>query len=142
MNIEKKLRRVTRIGSYGIVIQNNNILLIKKQKGCYLGLLDLPGGGIEFDETPEDALKRELIEEVGLKIEKFTMFANFAHSCEVLKINDPFHFHHLGLIYKIDRWEHIENAIPEEIFGWYPYQKIDLELLTPFAKSSIEALES
>ena len=42
--------------------QNNKILLVKEAGKKW----DLPGGGLEHDETIEEALKRELKEEIGL----------------------------------------------------------------------------
>ena len=42
--------------------QNNKILLVKEDGKKW----DLPGGGLEHNETIEEALKRELKEEVGL----------------------------------------------------------------------------
>lgn len=42
--------------------QNNKILLVREDGKKW----DLPGGGIEHDETIEQALERELKEEVGL----------------------------------------------------------------------------
>ncbi|MEL6363137.1 MAG: NUDIX domain-containing protein [Pseudomonadota bacterium] len=41
------------------------ILLIKKARGPYTGLLDLPGGSPEDEELLEDTLIREVAEETG-----------------------------------------------------------------------------
>jgi 8-oxo-dGTP diphosphatase len=49
---------------YGILIENNKILLSKQWDGY-----DVPGGGINIDETIESALKREFFEETGIRIE-------------------------------------------------------------------------
>ena len=57
--MEKEYRQ---LGAYGLLINNNKILLIKKKTGPYDGLLDLPGGTIEFNERPTEALKREFRE--------------------------------------------------------------------------------
>lgn len=47
------MKEYKQLGAYGIIIENNKILLVKKFGGPYNGLLDLPGGTIEFCEKPE-----------------------------------------------------------------------------------------
>jgi len=44
--------KLSRLGAYGLVVKKDRVLLLKKRGGPYLGLLDLPGGGIEKDEGP------------------------------------------------------------------------------------------
>lgn len=53
----------TRLGARGIVIRDDDKIAIfnKANKNEY----KLPGGGIENDETPEEAFKREVLEETG-----------------------------------------------------------------------------
>jgi len=55
------------------VIQNtqDQVLICKmpQQRGVFPGQWGLPGGGIEEGETAEVALRRELVEEVGLEVE-------------------------------------------------------------------------
>lgn len=50
---------------YGILIEDNKILLLKQWDGY-----DFPGGGIEIDETIEQALEREFWEETGIKVKQ------------------------------------------------------------------------
>lgn len=51
------------------IIQNNKILFLRIQEGCGgAGRWDLPGGGIEDNETQKDAVVREVSEETSLKI--------------------------------------------------------------------------
>ena len=50
---------------YGILIEKNKILLVRQFKDGF----DFPGGGVEIDETVEEALKREFWEETGLQVE-------------------------------------------------------------------------
>lgn len=42
------MKKYKHLGVYGLIIKNDNILLIKKYGGPYDGKLDLPGGAIEF----------------------------------------------------------------------------------------------
>lgn len=48
---------------YGVVIKDNKILLVKQWDGY-----DFPGGGVEMNETLEQALVREFKEETGLDV--------------------------------------------------------------------------
>lgn len=59
-----------RASAKGIVIlDNKKILILRIQNGCGgEGKWDLPGGGIEPGESPEDALIREVKEETDLRI--------------------------------------------------------------------------
>lgn len=54
----------------GIVVLDKRILLLKRVKPSTdgLGYWELPGGGLEYGETPNQALIRELKEETGLDI--------------------------------------------------------------------------
>lgn len=88
------------IGVYGILIKDKKILLIKKSRGAYKGMFDLPGGGIEFGEKIEDALKREFIEETGITIKDYSFFGNNEYFCDY--INDSKEskkLHHIGIYY-------------------------------------------
>ncbi len=53
------------------------ILLIQRGNEPFKNMWALPGGFIEMDETLENACKRELDEETGLKVEKMTQFRTF-----------------------------------------------------------------
>ena len=48
------------LGIYGLCIKDDKILVIKKARGLYKGKFDLPGGRIEFGESFEESLKREI----------------------------------------------------------------------------------
>ncbi|MDH7552487.1 MAG: NUDIX hydrolase [Spirochaetota bacterium] len=57
-----------RIRVAGLVVEENKILLIAHKKGNEIYWL-LPGGGVEYQESLDEALKREFFEELGLTVE-------------------------------------------------------------------------
>jgi len=142
-NIETQtLRKVTRMGVYGVAIMDNHILLTKKKPGgCYRGLLDLPGGGIEFGEGPEETLKREFYEEVAMSFDSMVWMANLVHNRDVMYVENPFSFHHLGQIYRVYNHYIVPNPTPEEEFAWYNLKTLDRDQLTPFTQYAVGASE-
>lgn len=52
-----------RVGAYAILVADDKVAVIKTQKGYFL-----PGGGLDRDETFEDCIKRECLEEVGMSV--------------------------------------------------------------------------
>lgn len=90
------------LGTYGLIIQNKRILLIDKFGGPYDGKLDLPGGTIEFGERPEEALKRELMEEVGIEVVDYQLLYADSVSFEwQFKPDVLIKVHHIGIFFNV-----------------------------------------
>jgi 8-oxo-dGTP diphosphatase len=51
-----------------VIVKNKKILLIKRKQEPYRGQYALPGGFVEYGETVEAALQREVLEETGLVV--------------------------------------------------------------------------
>jgi len=60
-------------GVYGIIRRNNQILVIRKARGPYTGLYDLPGGSPKAGETPEQTVIREIKEETNCDVISHTL---------------------------------------------------------------------
>lgn len=52
----------------GVVIHNGKVLLARHTYGAGIGKLILPGGYVDYNETPQDALVREYLEETGVTV--------------------------------------------------------------------------
>ena len=90
------------VGAYGIVIRDGAVLLIRKARGPYKGMFDLPGGGIEFGEKAEDAVRREFLEETGTIVASAEFFG--INECMSKYMNgkgEPRKMHHLGIFYLV-----------------------------------------
>ncbi|BDR60547.1 hypothetical protein KIM322_08080 [Lactobacillus xylocopicola] len=53
-------------GCYGIIADQQKLLVIKKTGGPYINRYDLPGGSLEDGEALTEAVVREVREETGL----------------------------------------------------------------------------
>lgn len=89
-------------GVYGIYKKNGSILMIKKNRGPYIGTYDLPGGTIEFSESIDQALRREIKEETNADVKKATFLTNEEYQCKYVKGDEERDFHHFGVYYIVD----------------------------------------
>ena len=75
LNEEKKKKDELTKNAVAIIVNNDNkILLLKRSDDPKIwqpSKWALVGGGIEKGEKPEEAVKREIKEEIGLEIDKF-----------------------------------------------------------------------
>ena len=53
----------------GVVINDGKVLLARHTYGSGKNMLIIPGGYVNFGETPQDALKREFMEETNISVE-------------------------------------------------------------------------
>lgn len=95
------MKQFKHLGAYGLIIKDEKIVLIKKVGGPYNGKLDLPGGTIEWGETPEQTLIRELNEEVGIDVIKYELFDANSIVFEWIHKEELERGHHLGVFYRI-----------------------------------------
>lgn len=137
------MRAHRHVGAYGLALEEGQVLLIRKGKGPYTGSWDLPGGGIEHGESPEDAVRRELIEETGLPVLDLAL-AGVYHKRLVnpLPDGDLEDLQHIGVIYRItvDRAARLREE-PDGIDSlgarWLPVCELAGQPLSPFAARAL-----
>lgn len=106
------MKNVSHLGAYGLIIYDDKIVLIKKANGPYKGKLDLPGGTIEYGEAPEQAVIRELQEEVGIDVKKMSLYDANSVLIEWMHHEELEQIHHIGIFYKIIAYENkIKNVV-------------------------------
>ncbi|WP_456366898.1 NUDIX domain-containing protein [Thermococcus sp.] len=66
--LKAELHRCIGLTVDGVVIHNNGVVLIKRRNEPFKGRYALPGGFVEYGETIEEALRREMKEETGLDV--------------------------------------------------------------------------
>lgn len=85
--------KIQKITACALLHKDRKIFLAKRSnlKKLFPGQFEIPGGHIEFGETLEEGLKRELHEEFGIEVElgnivfafTYLSYKNTAHSVEV-----------------------------------------------------------
>jgi len=134
----------THLGVYGVLVKNNQILLIKKARGPYTGKLDLPGGKIEHGEDIHAALQREIQEETNITNGTFHLLTNLSVTVPFLEQDQAISIHHIGLIYTVTDFDSVAgNGVAfEDSLGadWYTIAGLDPNALSPFARQILALL--
>ncbi len=59
----------------GVVFRQGKVLLARHTYGSGMGMLIVPGGYVEFGETPQEALIREFMEETNIVVKPLDIIA-------------------------------------------------------------------
>ena len=87
-------RKTLIVVAAALVDRDGRLLVQQRPEGKPMaGLWEFPGGKIEPGETPEQALSRELCEELGIRPVTIAFFREKAHSYEHLSVR--LHFFHV-----------------------------------------------
>lgn len=95
------MKEFKHLGVYGLIIEDGKVVLVRKNGGPYDGKYDFPGGSIEFGETPQQALKRELLEEIGIELKKCELIDADSVKFDWKYNGEQLKLHHIGIFYNI-----------------------------------------
>lgn len=122
-----------------IFIRDGQALLAQRRadKKNYAGLWDIPGGHLKKGETPEQALLREIDEELGVSISAFQPYASYD---EIDPTSQKLYRHHVFIVTK---WQgEPQNCAPQEhaALGWFSAEQINTLALTPSTHRDLSQL--
>ncbi|MEM0493544.1 MAG: NUDIX hydrolase [Candidatus Thermoplasmatota archaeon] len=87
----------------GVVIKDDAILLVKRRKQPFKDKWALPGGFVEYGETTESAIVREILEETGIKTRIRSLIGVYSDPKR-----DP-RGHTITIAYRLDAIDSIDN---------------------------------
>jgi 8-oxo-dGTP diphosphatase len=85
-----------RVAAYGLARRGDKVLLVHTATSTWW----LPGGGVEFGETPEECVVREFGEETGLRARVHGVRAVVSDVSELAE--EAVRLHSVRLIYSVD----------------------------------------
>lgn len=117
-----KGKDIVMVGTSALIVKDNKILLLKRKGSHGEGTWATPGGHIDFGESPEDCVVREMREEVGVLTNEKPIFLGitndyFKNECK----------HYITLWYKINHTfgDAIINSKNEmSDIGWFDINKL------------------
>ena len=127
--------RLLLVAAAALIDPDCRVLIAQRPQGKSLaGLWEFPGGKVEVDERPEEALIRELHEELGISVEEACLapltFASFAYQ----------DFHLLMPLYICRRWSGFVEARENQALKWVLPKDLRVYSMPPADAPLIPAL--
>ena len=110
--------------SAGILINNDNQILLSQRTAdkSFPGQWEFPGGKIESSETANEALVRELKEELGIDIDNSYLFKRIEHYYDSFTANIEF--------FLVDSWSGELSGEEGQLVRWFSVRDLrDLPIL-------------
>lgn len=120
-----------------MVDRDRRMLVQQRPEGTQMaGLWEFPGGKVESAETPEAALVRELLEELGIRVEPSDL-APMTFASEPLGNR-----HLLLLLYKCSAWQGSPEALHAKAIRWVSLEEMRALPMPPADAPLIPVIEA
>lgn len=111
----------------GVIVDNERRLLVSRRaKEPAKGTLDLPGGFVDPQESTEEALRRELFEETGLKVGEmkflFSLPNIYPYSGFDVHTVDHFFYWNAGGCTEVEAADDVSELL------WIPFNEVDPDM--------------
>ena len=118
----------------GILCDASGRILIAERlgDGPFHGLWEFPGGKISSDETPVEALARELAEELGIEVTNCASFMNLRHEYDDRIVTIEF--------FIVSDWNSEPVGREGQALRWVPRDQLDADELLPADVPVVKAL--
>ena len=105
------------------IVRGDSLLVARRGKEPAKGTLDLPGGFVDMDETAEQGMAREIMEETGLQ----TLRMDYLFSIPNIYLYSGMEIHTLDMFYRVevdpDATPHADDDAAE--LCWVPLNEVD-----------------
>jgi 8-oxo-dGTP diphosphatase len=118
----------------GILVDQNHQVLVAERVGGgpFQGMWEFPGGKIKAEETPSDALMRELLEEIGIQVLEHAEFMRLEHSYPDRHVDLCF--------FLVTEWSGEARGLEGQALQWVSRDALSTLPLLPADRPVIEAL--
>lgn len=113
--------------------EHQEILIAKRKKEQFMGgFWELPGGKIKAHETPEQAITRELKEELGIQVNQLSLHQTMVHEYEDRTVQLS--------IYNINKYQNTPLSVEDQAISWVGVNELNNHKLLPTMKAFIDSI--
>ncbi|CAC9588840.1 Thiazole tautomerase TenI-like domain [uncultured Gammaproteobacteria bacterium] len=113
--------------------KNQEILIAQRRKSQFMGgFWELPGGKIENEESPEQAIIRELNEELGIQVKHSSLHQTMVHHYEdrIVELS----------IYNINQYQNTPIGLEGQAIAWARVTDLNNHQLLPTMRAFIHSI--
>ena len=116
------------VGCGIVFLKDGQILLLQRKNSPEAGAWGIPGGKVDFLETAEEAIRREALEETGLRVGSVTLLG----LSEQLFHAEQQHW--LGILFLAQTFSgdvHLREPEKHGGIGWFPFEALPGRVTLP-----------